>query len=195
MVKKHCTEFCSFNCVSRSNYWLFFAGPKAPKDPDVCMAPLIEDCVALFVDGVPTIDASYPLGDPLREFKLSVLILWTDTDWPGLGSCSGLKTSGYCACHKCGNGLRGRHSKSLSKIVYHEHRTWLPADDPMRNAGRTHWLSSERKTRPIGPSPQEWQEWWDKVTRRELTKTKACINRWSALYQLPYWKVSLIRSS
>ena len=163
-----------------------FAGPKAPKNPDVCMAPLIQDCVQLFVDGITIIDASCPLGDPLREFKLSVLILWTDTDWQGLGSASGLKTSGYCACHKCGNGMRGRHSKALSKIVYHEHRMWLPIDDTMRNAGGTHWLLSERRPRPIGPSLQEWERRWDKVTRKELTKKKACINRWSALYQLPY---------
>jgi hypothetical protein len=156
------------------------------------MAPLIEEGVTLFVHGVQIIDASYPLGDPMREFKLFVLILWAEHDWPGLGSASGLKTSGYCACHKCGNGMRGRHSKSLKKIVYHEHRMWLPADDNRRNAGRTHWLSSERRPRPIGPSPQEWERRWDKVTRKELTKKKACINRWSALYQLPYWKVSSV---
>ena len=174
---------------------VLFAGPKAPKNPDICMAPLIEDCVKLFDDGVTTIDASYPLGDPLREFKLSVLILWTNTDWPGLGSASGLKTFGYWPCHKCGNGVKGRHSKPLSKIVYHEHRMWLPTDDTQRNAGRTHWLSPERRPRPFGPLPKEWKTRWDEVTRKELTKKKACINRWSALYQIPYWKVGLAYSN
>jgi hypothetical protein len=66
--------------------------------------------------------------------------------------------------------MHGRHSKSLKKIVYHEHRKWLPTEDTMRNAGGTHWLSSEHNPRPIGPSPQEWERRWDKVTKKELTK-------------------------
>ena len=108
-------RLCSFHCegICRWLILVFLQAQKAQKTPDICIAPLIHDCVKLFDDGVTTIDASYPLGDPLREFQLSVLILWTDTDWPGLGSASGLKTSGYWACHKCGNGMRGCHSKPL----------------------------------------------------------------------------------
>lgn len=110
-------------------FWV--SGPKSPKDVDIYMAPLLESLLD-FWRGIWTCDVSRPLSDPNRHFLLRAMVLWTIHDWPGLGSCSGLKTSGYAACHKCGRGLPGRRSESMRKIVYHEHRCWLDEDDPLR---------------------------------------------------------------
>lgn len=163
------------------------AGPKAPQDVDIYMAPLLESLLN-FWRGIWTCDVSRPLSDPTRYFLLRVIVLWTIHDWPGLGSCSGLKTSGYAACHKCGGGLHGRRSETLKKVVYHEHRCWLDEDDPIRE-NRRHWGTRERRPRPIGPTPEEWKERWDKVQNKEISATDAGINRYSVFYTLPYWGV------
>lgn len=106
----------------------------------------------------------------------------------GLGTCSGLKTSGYGACHKCGPTMKGRHSKHLSKIVYHEHRTHLPMDDPER-LNVNHWGATELRPKPIGPTPSEYDAKWKEVERKVITPTDAGISRWSILYSLEYWEV------
>lgn len=171
-------------------FFYIIVGPKACKNVDIFLAPLLKELKELW-EGVDTIDVSRPVHHPSRTFKLRAVLMWTMHDWPGLGSCSGLKTSGFGACFKCGPKMWGRHTKVLKKTVYHEHRTWLPADDPLRmvTSGKP-WTEQDHRTRPIGPTPAEWRERAEKVRRRRMTRKKACINRVSILYELPYWEVS-----
>ncbi len=112
----------------------------------------------------------------------------------GLGSCSGLKTSGYGACHKCGPELHGRRSSHLKKIVFHEHRRRLDDDDRLRS-NRVFWKRPERRPCPMPLTPEELQTKWEHIQSLERSqdimkaKSKCGLNRWSILWTLPYWKV------
>lgn len=114
----------------------------------------------------------------------------------GLGSCSGLKTSGYGSCHKCGLGLHGRHSSHLKKIVFHEHRRRLDEDDRLRS-NRVFWPRPERRTCPIALTPDQLEANWGHIQTLERpqeiiqAKSKYGLNRWSILWSLPYWKVDM----
>lgn len=183
------------------SYTCDLAGPKSPKNPDVFLAPLMDELQQLW-GGVETVDASTPAenstgGDQMhrgRTFKMRGMVVWTIHDGPGLGSCSGLKVSGYGACHVCGPGMRGRRAKRLSKIVYHEHRRFLDENDPMRR-NRRDWPHVEKRGRPTGCTPEQWRARYDKVERGTSTCKKEGINRWSIFYDLPYWAVSTLQSA
>jgi hypothetical protein len=63
---------------------------------DVYFQPLVYDLLDMFENGVRTYDSSK------REFfQLRAAILWTITDFPGLGYASGCVTSGEAACPDC----------------------------------------------------------------------------------------------
>lgn len=163
-------------------------GPKACKNPDTFMAPLVEELQELW-RGVSAIDVTADLDlQQSRSFTLRGILLWTMHDWPGLGSCSGLKVSGYGACHKCGPTMVGRRSIQLKKVVYHEHRRWLPMDHPFRR-DRRHWRHVELGTKPIEPTLEEWRTRLEEAKNGRMTMQEAGIHRWSILYDLPYWDV------
>jgi hypothetical protein len=65
----------------------------AASDMDVYFEPLVDDLLDMFVNGVRTYDASKG-----EYFQLRVVVLWTITDLPGLGSVSGFVVSGEAAC-------------------------------------------------------------------------------------------------
>lgn len=164
-----------------------YIGPKACKNPDPFLAPLVEELQALW-EGVPMVDMTKKKGE--QNFICKGMLLWTMHDWPGLGSCSGLKTSGYEACYKCGPDLRGRRSTTLQKVVYHEHRRRLPMDDPMRRDTR-HWPEIEDRPCPMPRSLEDYHELSIEVSNGKMTAQEAGIHRWSVFFNLPYWKVML----
>ena len=107
---------------------------------------------------------------------------------PRLGSCSGLKVSGYEACFKCGPDLHGRYSIHLKKTIYHEHRRRLPMDHPMRY-DRRHWPRIEKEPCPSPLSLNDLEALTNAISREEISPQDAGIHRWSILFDLPYWKV------
>lgn len=65
---------------------LIIPSPKASKDPDVYMAPLIENLVDLWEVGVPTFDVNRPRLEDGQQFQMKAIMIWTITD--GAGSLS-----------------------------------------------------------------------------------------------------------
>ena len=62
---------------------VWFAGPKACKNPDPYMAPLIEELKELWI-GVRARDASDTFTTGVEPtFTLRAMVIWTIHDWPG----------------------------------------------------------------------------------------------------------------
>ncbi|XP_061347422.1 uncharacterized protein LOC133292947 [Gastrolobium bilobum] len=96
-------------------------GKRAPgNDIDVYLQPLMKELQELWLDGVDTYDAS------AREmFKLHAALLWTISDFPGLGNLSGWNTYTGLACPSCNfdfETCRLHHSK---KWCFMGHRRFL----------------------------------------------------------------------
>jgi hypothetical protein len=83
----------------------------------------------MFVNGVKIYDASKG-----EYFQLHATIIWTITDFPGLGSMSGFVTSGEAACSNCHSliffSLRPRNG---SKSCYMGHRRFFHPDHTFRS--------------------------------------------------------------
>ncbi|CAM8979379.1 unnamed protein product [Rhodiola kirilowii] len=81
-----------FNILS-----LLISGPKSPgKCLNVFMRPLIDELKVLWDEGCCTFDRH--VGSP---FIMKAAVMWTISDFPGLGMLGGLKTKGYKACPLC----------------------------------------------------------------------------------------------
>ena len=63
---------------------------------DVYYQPLFYDLLDMFENGVRTYYASKG-----EYFQLRTIVLWTITDFPGLGYASGFVTAGEVACPDC----------------------------------------------------------------------------------------------
>ena len=61
---------------------LIMPGPKAPKNPDVYLQPLIDELLRLW-EGVLCYDVTRA-HDNEGRFILRAMLIWTITDWPGM---------------------------------------------------------------------------------------------------------------
>jgi hypothetical protein len=117
-------------CMKDSNFILSVLIPSrslAGNDMDVYFQPLVYDLLDMFVNGVRTYDASK--GD---YFQLRAAILWTITDYPGLGSVSGFGVSGEAVCGDCHSLICSLRLGNGSKFCYMGHRRFLHPDHPFR---------------------------------------------------------------
>jgi hypothetical protein len=81
----------------------------------------------MLVNGVRTYDASKG-----EYFQLRAAILWTITDYPGLGSVSGFGISGEAACGDCHSLIYSLRLGNGSKFCYMGHRKFLQPDHQFR---------------------------------------------------------------
>jgi hypothetical protein len=117
-------------CMKDTNFILSVLIPgrsSAGSDMDVYFQPLVYDLLDLFVNGVRTYDASKG-----EYFQLRAAILWTITDFPGLGSVSGFVTSGEAACPDCHSLLYSLRLGNGCKSCYMGHRRFLHPEHPFR---------------------------------------------------------------
>ena len=76
---------------------MMIAGPKQPgNDIDAYLAPLIEDLITLWVDGVEVYDANEK-----QSFNLHAMLFCTLNDFPAYGNLSGYSVKGHHACPIC----------------------------------------------------------------------------------------------
>jgi hypothetical protein len=110
-------------CMKQSNFILslLIPGRYGPgSDMDVFLEPLINDLLDMFNKGVRTYDALE------REFfQLRPAVLWTITDFPGLGYASGSVTAGGAACPDCHFETCSFTLGNGSKTCYMDHRRFL----------------------------------------------------------------------
>ena len=116
--------------MKHSNFILSFLipGKHAPgHNMDVYFQPLIEDLLDMFVKGVRTYDPSKG-----EHFQLHAAVLWTITDFPGLGYVSGCVTSGEAACPDCHSYICSFRLGNGTKTCYMGHRRFLHEEHPFR---------------------------------------------------------------
>jgi hypothetical protein len=169
---------------------------------DVFLQPLIYDLLDMFENGVRTYDAS--TGE---FFKLKAAVLWTISNYPGLGYVSGSTTSGEAGCTECHLFTSSLRLGSGNKTCYMDHRRFLHEDHPFRfdadKFGKTEFrpaptpLSREQvldctkdlSTRfgkdPFGKKPAR--------KKRREGEPLVIFKRRSIWFKLPYWKDLMLR--
>ncbi|CAA7017641.1 unnamed protein product [Microthlaspi erraticum] len=125
-------------CMKDENIMLtmLIPGPTAPSNNiDVYLAPLIDDLKDLWAEGIEV------YGSFLKEnFTLKALLLWSISDYPGLGTLSGCKVKGKKACNVCGKDTPSRWLKFSRKYVYMGNRKRLRLGHPYRR--RKAWFDN-----------------------------------------------------
>jgi hypothetical protein len=167
---------------------------------DVYLAPLIEDLLQLW-EGVTATDVS--AANDSRNFTLCAMLLWCIHDFPAYGLLSGQVIKGYKGCPECGPHVTTRQSTSLGKNVYLGHRRYLARNHPYCRMKRA--FDGSEKLRPA-PRPLKREDILDFSRRREAWLRASSQNppardqdpvhetgvkRLSALFALPYWKISI----
>jgi len=119
---------------------LLIPGRSAPgKDMDVFLQPLVEELKELWEEG-----GVMQGGASASMIKMRAAVLWTINDYPARSSLSGWSGQGYLGCSTCNKGTPAL--KCRSKIVYYDHRRFLPAGHPMRKS--IHYVKRNEKTLP-----------------------------------------------
>ena len=67
-----------------------------------------------------------------EHFTLKALLFVTIIDLPGLGALFGQVTKGYKGCVVCLDGTSAKFLKHSKKMVYMDHRRFLPSTHPYR---------------------------------------------------------------
>ncbi|CAM8969070.1 unnamed protein product [Rhodiola kirilowii] len=107
---------------------MLILGPKSPGQClNVFMRPLIEELKMLWEDGVYTFDRSDG-----SSFIMKAAVMWTISDFTGLGMLGGLKTKGYKTCPLCLDEINVVHL--TGRMSYQGHRRWLHSGHDWRYA-------------------------------------------------------------
>ena len=167
---------------------------------DVFIQPLVDELQQLWSrGGVITRDARSLLG--MQQFKLRAVLMWTLHDFPAYGLISGLTTKGFKACPVCGPHTVSRRSNVLRKNVYCPcHRRYLHEEHYFRAADAAFDNQSEHETEeePLsgnqtirrGSESEAYIHAGGTEKDEEFPAKEHGVKRVSALYQLPYWRVS-----
>ncbi|XP_049406222.1 uncharacterized protein LOC125869841 [Solanum stenotomum] len=95
-------------------------GPRAPgNDIDVYLQPLVDELKELWV-GVATYDISNN-----HMFQMRATLLWTISDFPGLGNLSGYGVKTRYACPCCLTKTKHTRLKNGRKYCFMSHTRWL----------------------------------------------------------------------
>jgi hypothetical protein len=168
---------------------------------DVFIQPLVDELQQLWSRrGVLTRDARASMG--MCNFNLRAVLMWTLHDFPAYGLLSGLTTADFKGCPICSPHTTSRRSKILRKNVYCNcHRRFLPAEHYFRGADAAFdgEACHEMEPEPLtgnqiirrGKRSEEYIDGGGTEKDREFPGKEHGVKRVSALYQLPYWRVSL----
>ena len=169
---------------------------------DVFIQPLVDELQQLWSRaGVPTRDAKAHMG--MHQFNMRAVLLWTLHDFPAYGLISGLTTKGFKACPVCGPHTVSRRSSILRKNIYCNcHRRYLPHDHYFRGADAAfdNEPNDEPEPEPLtgnqtirrGYESDAYIDGGGTEKDAEFPAKEHGVKRVSALYQLPYWRVSAI---
>ena len=125
-------------CMKSENIMLtmLIPGPTAPSNNiDVYLQPLIEDLKSLWTEGMAVYDSFKK-----ESFNLRAMLMWSITDYPGLGTLAGCKVKGKQACNVCGKDTPHRWLKFSRKHVYMGNRKRLMPNHPYRR--RKRWFDN-----------------------------------------------------
>jgi hypothetical protein len=169
---------------------------------DVFLQPLVDELQQLWNQaGVLTRDAGAYMG--LTHFNMRAVLMWCLHDFPAYSLISGLTTKGFKACPVCGPHTSSRRSAILRKNVYcNHHRRYLPRDHYFRGADAAfdNEALDEIEEPPLsgnqtirrGKDSEAYIDGGGSEKDPEFPAKEHGVKRVSALYQLPYWRVSAI---
>lgn len=203
-------------CMKSENIMLtlLIPGPTAPSNNiDVYLAPLIDDLNDLWNEGIKIYDSLSK-----ENFTLKAILLWSISDYPGLGTLSGCKVKGKQGCNVCGKDSPSKWLKFSRKYVYLGNRKRLRPGHPYRR--RRVWFDNtteEGTANRIQTGAEIFEllkdyknEFGKPLEKKSKRKRSGLCDgeelrheeyeedsdqwRWkkrSILFDLPYWKVSL----
>ncbi|XP_072060350.1 uncharacterized protein [Arachis hypogaea] len=94
---------------------------------DVYLQPLIDELKDLWNDGVETFDSSSE-----NTFRMHAVLMWTISDFPGLGMLSGWNTHTGFACPTCNFDFYPCYLRHSSKWCFMGHRRFLGRNHKFR---------------------------------------------------------------
>ncbi|XP_025661460.1 uncharacterized protein [Arachis hypogaea] len=190
-------------CMNHTSFILSMVipGKKSPGNKiDVYLQPLINELKDLWIDGVETFDSSSG-----NTFRMHAALMWTISDFPGLGMLSGWNTHTGLACPTCNFDSFPCYLRHSSKWCFMGHRRFLGRNHRFRlNRVRFDGSTEERgpPKKLLGSDILEQQQ--DVETRdqqREESRSggkrpRREVKQWnkrSIFFDLPYWKTNLLR--
>ncbi|CAM8902302.1 unnamed protein product [Rhodiola kirilowii] len=171
---------------------MLISGPKSPgKCLNVFIQPLIDELNVLWETEVVMYDRH--VGS---SFNMKAAVLWTISDFPGLGMLGGLKCKGYKACLMCLDDIDAQHL--AGRMSYQGHCRWLNREHSWRYAVSKFNGEVESRDAPVSLIVEEIFSY---VISHEYpilslhpdfkhsrgVKEKLCWTHLSIFYDLPYW--------
>ncbi|XP_016203600.1 uncharacterized protein LOC107644277 [Arachis ipaensis] len=193
-------------CMKQSSFILsmIIPGPKMPgNDIDVYLEPLVDELKQLW-DGVETYDANKGI-----TFKMRAALMWTISDFPGLGNLSGWNTYSGLACPTCNVDAKAQRLTFSRKWCYTGHRRFLNQGhkyrvDRIRFDGQVESRDPPKKYSGADVLRQQCNMQVSFGKSSTLTAKRRRIGEdadqddsyWkkrSVFFELPYWKDHMLR--
>ncbi|XP_052723821.1 uncharacterized protein LOC108344223 [Vigna angularis] len=195
-------------CMKQSSFIMpmIIPGKRASgNDIDVYLQPLIEELKELWNTGIKTFD-SY--GNEV--FDMRAAILWTISDFPGLGTLSGWNTHTGLACPRCNFDTTPKKLVKGGKFCFISHRRWLDGRHRFRLAHMRFDGTIENRSQPVAISGHDilqqlgnvHVEFGKEPIVEERSKRQHRVDRpkvetlqWrkkSIFFDLPYWVDNLL---
>ncbi|XP_052159472.1 uncharacterized protein LOC127776976 [Oryza glaberrima] len=174
-------------CMKASSIMLalIIPGPSyARKDFHVFKEPVYEELFDLFEVGTPTYDASRN-----EMFQLRATVLFTISDYPGIGIFAGYSVNGEFACITYREETCSKRLKHGHKYCFMGHRRFLPLDHELRYNENSFDGTEEHRVEPLAYSETSVLQKIEKINDFEKSKTWKCR---SGLFSLPYWDLNVL---
>ncbi|XP_061363146.1 uncharacterized protein LOC133306783 [Gastrolobium bilobum] len=169
---------------------------------DVYLQPLIKELNELWNEGVETYDSSMN-----EVFRMKAALIWTISDFPGLGILSGWNTYTKFACPTCNIDATSCRLKYSKKWCFMGHRRFLERGHKFRLMKKHFDGTIEERDPPIMLSGSEILKQLDDInvtfgsnlesnSRRKRGRSEDRPKQWrkkSIFFDLPYWKGNLLR--
>ena len=196
-------------CMKQTSFILsmIIPGKRMPgNDIDVYFQPLIQELQELWEDGVETYDASTN-----KMFQMHAALMWTISDFPGLGNLSGWNTHTGLACPVCNFDFEPQRLPHSKKWCFMCHRRFLDASHRFRSNKSQFNGNTELRDPPKILSGSEILEQLQNIDvifgkvhelkgggkrSRGTLADESETQQWkkkSIFFKLPYWEFNLIR--
>ncbi|XP_028193133.1 uncharacterized protein LOC114378691 [Glycine soja] len=189
-------------CMNHTSFILsmIIPGKQSPgNNIDVYLKPLVEELCELW-SGVDTYDSSLN-----ENFRMRAALMWTISDFPGLGILSGWNIHTGLACPTCNLDAEPCRLRNCNKWCFMGHRRFLSRNHKFRLNRVRFDGSIEERNPPLKLSGSEIfrqvehinttfgtraiQNGTRKRSRQEVTQW----NKRSIFFELPYWESNLLR--
>ncbi|XP_050876050.1 uncharacterized protein LOC127079715 [Lathyrus oleraceus] len=174
---------------------------------DVYLQPLIKELKEMWYDGVKTLDLSKN-----EMFMMKAVLMWTISDFPGLGTLSGWNTHTKLACPSCNNDTDSFRLKNGGKWCFMGHLRFLQKGHKLRLSRSRFNGKVEQRDAPATLLGQDIlnqlkganvtfgkvleSKEKDGGKRKRKKKIVEGPRQWrkkSIFFDLPYWESNLLR--